>query len=126
MIPDGFEGFDRIALTGVRAFGYHGVLPEERRDGQEFIIDVVLHAELREAGRTDDLAHTINYADVAIAISDCITGEPLNLIEALAQRIADRLLAMDRVSMVEVVVHKPSAPIPVPFADVSVSVVRVA
>ena len=87
----GFEGFDRITLTGVEAFGYHGVLESERALGQRFVVDVVLHAEIREAGRTDDLASTIDYSQVADTIVTVITGEPLNLIEALAQRIADAM-----------------------------------
>ncbi len=121
----GFDGFDRITLTGVRALGHHGVLPQEREVGQEFVVDVVLHAEIRQAGRYDRLGDTIDYAEVAEAIADCITGEPLNLIEALAERIADQLLALDMVSIVEVIVHKPNAPIAVEFDDVSVSIVRV-
>lgn len=130
MVNQGFEGFDRISLTGVEAFGYHGVLPAERANGQPFIVDVVLHAEIREAGRTDDLSRTVDYAAVAAAIVEAIEGEPLNLIESLAQRIADAIFALDstrttHVSLLEVTVHKPQAPIEAKFADVSVSIVRV-
>jgi 7,8-dihydroneopterin aldolase/epimerase/oxygenase len=130
MNPGGFEGFDRIAVTGVSAFGYHGVLPIERQTGQTFIADVVLHAEVRRAGRTDNLDHTIDYSAVAESMVAAITGEPLNLIEALAQRIADGVFAVTEshevhVSMVEVTVHKPGAPIDAQFSDVSVSIVRV-
>ena len=126
----GFEGFDRITLTGVEAFGYHGVLPEERAKGQPFIVDVVLHAEIREAGRTDDLSKTIDYSAVADAIVTAIEGEPLNLIEALAQRIAENIFDLEstvanHVSLLEITVHKPQAPIAARFADVSVSIVRV-
>ncbi len=126
----GFEGFDRITLTGVEAIGYHGVLDSERGLGQPFIVDVVLHAEIREAGRIDQLTSTINYADVASAVLTSITGEPLNLIEALAQRIADAIFELEsvkttHVSLVEVTVHKPRAPIDATFSDVSVSIVRV-
>lgn len=126
----GFEGFDRISLTGVEAIGYHGVLESERKLGQPFIVDAVLHAEIREAGRTDELTSTIDYADVAHAIVDSITGEPLNLIEALAQRIADAIFELEsvkntHVSLVEVTVHKPRAPIDATFSDVSVSIMRV-
>lgn len=126
----GFEGFDRITLTGVQAFGYHGVLETERETGQPFIVDVVLHAEIREAGRTDDLARTIDYSEVASVVVASITGEPLNLIEALAQRIVDQIFMLEsvkitNVSMAEVTVHKPRAPIDAEFTDVSVSIVRV-
>lgn len=126
MSAGGFEGFDRISLTGLKVYGHHGVLPEERRHGQEFVVDVVLHADVREAGKTDELSRTIDYAQVAAMIEECVSREPLNLIEALAQRIADRILQLDRISIVEVTVHKPYAPIPMEFTDVSVSVVRVA
>lgn len=120
-----FEGFDRIVLTGVRAFGYHGILAQEQRDGQEFVVDIVMHADVREAGRTDELDRTVDYSVVADDIVACVEGERLDLIEALAQRIADRILQHDRVSMVDVTVHKPHAPVPHPFQDVSVTITRV-
>jgi len=130
MNPGGFEGFDRIALTGVSAFGYHGVLPSERVTGQTFNVDVVIHADIRRAGRTDDLEQTIDYGAVADCIVATIEGEPVNLIERLAQRIADGVFAVTRsdevnISVVEVTVHKPAAPIDAEFADVAVSIVRV-
>ncbi len=130
MNPGGFEGFDRISLTGVSAFGYHGVLAHERETGQTFRADVVLHADIRRAGRTDDLEHTIDYGAVAESIVAAIEGEPVNLIESLAQRISDSVFAVTHseevhISVVEVTVHKPQAPIDVEFADVAVSIVRV-
>ncbi|MEI8082628.1 MAG: dihydroneopterin aldolase [Actinomycetes bacterium] len=115
---------DRVMLTGVRVFGFHGVLAEERRDGQHFVIDVVLHLDLRKAGRTDDLAATVDYSKVAGLIEDCVGGPPCNLIEALASRIAARILESDRVLIVEVTVHKPSAPITQQFTDAAVMIVR--
>lgn len=120
----GFDGFDRIFITGVRATGYHGVLERERREGQEFVVDAVLHTDVRQAARTDDLAHTVDYSQAAAWIAEQIEGEPVRLIETLAQRIADVLLAAPRVSMVEVCVHKPDAPVPVRLADVAVRIVR--
>ncbi|MFT6563760.1 MAG: dihydroneopterin aldolase [Actinomycetes bacterium] len=130
MSPGGFEGRDRIALTGIRAFGYHGVLPIERQTGQTFSADVVLHADIRRAGRTDDLAHTVDYGAVAECIVTAIEGEPVNLIEKLAQRIADDVFTVTHskevhVSVVEVTVHKPGAPIDADFVDVAVSITRV-
>ena len=119
-----FDGFDRIVLTGVNAFGYHGVLAQERRDGQWFIVDATMHVETREAAATDDLTKTVDYAEAAQVISDSITNDPLNLIEALAERIADGLLALPGIFVVDVTVHKPAAPIPLEFADVSVSISR--
>ena len=116
---------DRIVLTGVRAVGYHGVLPDERRDGQEFVVDVVVETDLRRAGESDDLADTISYAEVADDVVRRVRGEPCDLIEALATRIAADVLARDRVEAVEVVVHKPQAPVGHEFGDVEVSVRRV-
>lgn len=116
---------DRISLTGVRATGYHGVFPEERRDGQPFIADLVLFTDLRPAAATDDLTLTAHYGEVAERVVEVITGEPLNLIEALAGRIADAVLAgFPVLSAVEVTVHKPKAPITVEFGDVAVTVHR--
>lgn len=114
---------DRIEVLGIRGFGFHGVLPEERAQGQEFTVDVVLGTEVTQAAATDDLANTVNYADVATRVHDHITGEPVDLIETLAVRIADDVLAMGAI-WVEVAVHKPSAPIPVPFDDVVIRIRR--
>ncbi len=116
---------DRISLKGVRALGFHGVFDEERRDGQEFRVDVVLGVlSISKAAKSDDLRHTIDYGGVAQAVVEVIEGEPVNLIETLAVTIADRCLAFDYVRAVKITVHKPQAPIPVPFDDVSVSITR--
>lgn len=115
---------DTITVTGITAVGYHGVFDSERRAGQPFVVDVVLHLDLRTAGATDDLTATAHYGDVAEQVVEAVTGEPLNLIEALAERIAARLLASFPAEAVQITVHKPQAPIPVPFGDVAVSIVR--
>lgn len=115
---------DEIRLIGLRAVGHHGVFPDEKRNGQEFIVDVVLHTDLRAAGATDDLSETIHYGEVADDVVARITGPSYDLIEALAERIAEDALARDRVAAVEVTVHKPSAPIPHHFSDVLVHVRR--
>lgn len=115
---------DRMTLTGLRAHGHHGVLPEEQRDGQEFIVDLTLEMDLSTAGASDDLAETINYATLATSVISDIVGPPVQLIESLAERIARTCLADPRVEAVEVTVHKPSAPIPVEFGDVAVTVRR--
>ncbi|WP_058235753.1 2-amino-4-hydroxy-6-hydroxymethyldihydropteridine diphosphokinase [Devriesea agamarum] len=112
---------DRIELLGVRAFGYHGVLVDEKRDGQEFVVDVVMDVDIRAAARRDDLTATVNYADVAQTVHDVVSDGSVDLIETLADRIADAVLVgRPRIRCVEVAVHKPHAPIPVPFADVVV------
>lgn len=115
---------DKITLTGINAVGHHGVFDFERRDGQPFVVDAVLHADFSKAAETDDLQYTAHYGQVAELITGHITGQPLNLIEALAVRIADDVLAKFPVSAVDITVHKPKAPIEVPFGDVTVSVHR--
>jgi dihydroneopterin aldolase/2-amino-4-hydroxy-6-hydroxymethyldihydropteridine diphosphokinase len=115
---------DQIVLKGISAKGYHGVLDFEKRDGQTFVVDVTMTADLSAAGASDDLADTVNYAEVAGDVVALIEGEPLDLIEALAARIADRVLARPLVEAVEVVVHKPEAPVGHPFTDVQVRVFR--
>ncbi|MCX6461679.1 MAG: dihydroneopterin aldolase [Actinobacteria bacterium] len=115
---------DRIELSGLRAVGYHGVFDHERRDGQEFTVDVVLDVDVTAAAASDDLGDTVDYGTIAVAVHDLVTGEPVNLIETLASRIADACLIDRRVERVEVTVHKPSAPITVAFSDVTVTVVR--
>lgn len=118
------NGADRILLTGVRGFGRHGVLPEERADGQEFVIDLELSLDLGVAAATDRVVATVHYGELAEQVVAAIAGEPVGLIETLAQRIADIALRDDLVDRVVVTVHKPAAPIPVPFADVAVRIER--
>ena len=115
---------DIIKLTGISAVGYHGVLEQERHDGQRFIVDVALHTDIRPAAAGDDLTKTANYAELADQVEAIITGEALQLIETLAQRIADHVLRTFSVAAVEVTVHKPQAPIQVEFSDVTVSIYR--
>jgi 7,8-dihydroneopterin aldolase/epimerase/oxygenase len=119
------DGVDRIELRGLRAIGYHGVFDHERHDGQEFVVDVVLGVDTRAAAASDDLADTVDYGAVANDVTAIVEGEPLNLIESLANRIAAALLQRPLVQAVEVRVHKPHAPITVAFEDVVVAVVRI-
>ena len=115
---------DRIVLQGISARGFHGVLDFEKIDGQEFVVDVTLDVDLRRAGRSDLLAHTVNYAEVAADIVSLIVGPSLDLIESLAEQIASLALRRPLVQAVEVTVHKPQAPVGVPFGDVQVTLVR--
>jgi len=115
---------DRIALRGLRVRGYHGVLPDERRDGQLFGIDVVLDTDVSAAAEADDLALTVDYATVARQVEKIVAGDAVDLIETLAVRIAEACLAHRGVTAVEVTVHKPMAPIGIPFDDVAVTVRR--
>jgi dihydroneopterin aldolase/2-amino-4-hydroxy-6-hydroxymethyldihydropteridine diphosphokinase len=115
---------DRIVLRGVRARGRHGVLPAERELGQEFVVDVVLELDLGPAAATDDLHRTVHYGLLAEAVAARVAGEPYELIESLAGAIAADCLTDPLVAAAEVTVHKPAAPISVPFADVAVTVSR--
>jgi dihydroneopterin aldolase len=116
--------FDTIRLTGLRVFAYHGVLAEERASGQEFVIDVTVFADLSTAGANDELSDTVDYGNLAAAIHNRATTERWNLLERVAERVADLVLEDERAAGVEVNVHKPAAPIPVPFEDVAVSIAR--
>ena len=115
---------DEIVLTGLTVFGRHGVYDHERENGQEFTIDLRLMMPLREAAASDDVADTVHYGELAEKVAEVVAGEPVNLIETLAERIADVALAHPRVHAVTVTVHKPHAPISLTFSDVSVTVHR--
>jgi dihydroneopterin aldolase/2-amino-4-hydroxy-6-hydroxymethyldihydropteridine diphosphokinase len=115
---------DRIVVEGIRGPGYHGVFEHERRDGQQFLVDVAIELDLRRPGRSDDLVDTVNYGEVTAQVLARIEGEPFDLIEALAEIIAADVLSHDGVDAVDVVVHKPQAPVGVPVSDVRVEIRR--
>ena len=115
---------DRITLSGLRARGNHGVFDFEREQGQDFVVDVVLELDLSPAAASDDVADTVHYGEMAESLVQVITGEPVNLIETLADRLLGVCLADERVAAAEVTVHKPQAPIPHDFADVAVTLRR--
>lgn len=115
---------DRIHLRGVEAVGHHGVLAFEKRDGQPFVVDVVLTLDLSRAGASDALDHTVSYAEVAADVVDRITGPSFDLIERLAEVIAADVLTRPLVESVTVTVHKPQAPVGTPFTDVAVEIRR--
>lgn len=114
---------DRITLVGMRFFGYHGALPEERRRGQEFVVDVEVETDLASAGRSDDLEATVDYRKVYAAAKDIVEGPPRQLLEAVAEEIAHAVLAVERVEAVTVRVRKPTAKLggPVAYAQVEIS-----
>ncbi|WP_349361643.1 dihydroneopterin aldolase [Paenarthrobacter sp. PH39-S1] len=122
--PSALRRLDRITVTGVTAIGRHGVFEREKRDGQPFIVDAVLFTDIRAAAENDDLEKTANYGDVAELIRALITGQAYDLIETLAERIAAAILLTFPVSAVEITVHKPKAPIQVPFGDVTINIYR--
>jgi dihydroneopterin aldolase len=111
---------DRIELRGLRVRGHHGVYPEERTRGQDFVVDVTVWIDLAPAAASDDLADTLDYGALARRATDVVSGEPCDLIETVAGRIAEDVMGDERVHAVEVTLHKPQAPIPLEFADVAV------
>lgn len=115
---------DRLALRGLRAHGRHGVLAEERTLGQPFLIDVSMALDTSRAAADDDLGATVDYGLLAGDIVALVEGEPVALLETLAARVAALCLRAAVVDDVEVTVHKPAAPIRVPFDDVAVTVRR--
>lgn len=115
---------DTIRLTGLRVRGHHGVRLEERRDGQDFVVDVALDLDARPSAAADDLSLTVDYGALAQQLADVVTGDAVDLLETLATRLADVCLAAGPVTRASVTVHKPDAPIALAFDDVSVTVVR--
>lgn len=118
------EGLDRIDMVGIGGWGHHGVFDEERESGQRFVVDVSLGLDLAAAAKSDDLALTVDYGDLAEGVHGVIAAEPLQLIESVAQRVMDLCLGYTSVHWASVTVHKPMAPIDVPFSDVSVTLER--
>ena len=115
---------DRLAVHGIEAVGHHGVFDFERRDGQVFRVDLVLSLDTRKAAATDDLADTVDYGSLVDRVKTAIETDPVDLIEKLAQRIADLCLTDDKVTSAEVTVHKPQAPIAATFSDVALTITR--
>lgn len=115
---------DRIELRGLSVRGRHGVFEHERVNGQEFVVDISVWIDLAEAAASDELSDTYDYGTLAQQASDIVAGPPRKLIEAVGGDIADQVMTDQRVHAVEVVVHKPQAPIPHRFADVAVVVRR--
>jgi 7,8-dihydroneopterin aldolase/epimerase/oxygenase len=115
---------DRLSITGIEAFGHHGVFDFERRDGQPFVVDLVLGVDTSAAAVSDDLADTVDYGTLTMQVKQAVEQHPVDLVETVAQRVADICLADDRVGWAEVTLHKPQAPIDAPFADVALTIHR--
>lgn len=119
------EKLDKIALSGMKFYGYHGCLAEEREQGQDFYVDVNLALSLKRAGKSDELKNTVNYAAVFEIVKSVVEGQHFHLIEAIAERIAALVLERyPEVRSIEVTVHKPAAPIPGDFQDAAVTIRR--
>jgi dihydroneopterin aldolase len=115
---------DAISLTGLRVRGFHGVYPQERIEGQDFVVDVVLELDLAPAAASDDVVDTVHYGELADRLVAIVQGPPVALIEMLAQRLVDACLVDARVRTATVTVHKPQAPIAHDFSDVAVTLTR--
>lgn len=116
---------DHLTLTGLTAFGHHGVFAHERENGQEFVLDVTVWLDFAAAAGGDDLEQTVHYGVLAEQIVAAVERDPVDLIETLAERVATLVLEHRSANAVRVTVHKPSAPITVPFSDVAVTITRV-
>jgi len=115
---------DELAITGIECFGHHGVFEFERREGQAFLIDLVLGLDTTPASASDDLHDTVDYGSLVAQVKAAVESDPVDLIETLAQRIADVCLLDTRVEWVRVTVHKPDAPIDATFSDVALTITR--
>jgi dihydroneopterin aldolase len=115
---------DELAITGIECFGHHGVFEFERRQGQRFVIDLVLGVDTAPAAASDDLHDTVDYGSLTTEVKASVERDPVDLIETLAQRIADVCLLDARVEWVRVTVHKPTAPIDATFSDVALTITR--
>ncbi len=115
---------DELAVTGIECFAHHGVLEHERREGQRFVVDLVLGLDTRAAAASDDLHDTVNYGSLGSAVHAAVETDPVDLIETLARRVADVCLTDSRVQWARVTVHKPDAPLTVTFSDVAVTITR--
>ncbi len=115
---------DKIIMSGMTFYGYHGVLPQERELGQQFVVDVELKLNLRLAGESDDPDKTVSYADVYEVVRQVVTGAPSKLIETVAESITGKLLQQFAVQQVLVRVKKPAAPVPGQFSYMAVEIVR--
>jgi dihydroneopterin aldolase len=115
---------DELAVLGIECYGHHGVFEFEKREGQTFVIDLVLGLDTAPAAASDDLPDTVDYGSLVAAVKIAVEKEPVDLIETLAQRIADVCLLDSRVQWARVTVHKPDAPIEATFSDVALTITR--
>ena len=115
---------DEMAIGGIACYGHHGVFEFERREGQTFVVDLVLGLDTRPAAASDDLRDTVDYGSLVTSVKNAVETDPVDLIETLAERIADVCLLDSRVEWARVTVHKPDAPIDATFSDVALTITR--
>jgi dihydroneopterin aldolase len=115
---------DELSVRGIECFAHHGVFDFERREGQTFVVDLVLGFDTRAAAATDDLAETVNYGTLVMDVKAAVERDPVDLVETVAQRIADVCLTDTRVEWARVTLHKPDAPIDATYSDVALTITR--
>jgi len=116
---------DKFILNGIEIFGYHGDLPEERKLGQKFLVDLELNLDLSKAGNSDELSDTVDYPKILAEVEKIVAGEPKNLIETVAETIAKKILQdFELIESLQVTVHKPFAPLKIKYSDAAVSIFR--
>jgi 7,8-dihydroneopterin aldolase/epimerase/oxygenase len=115
---------DELSVTGIECFAHHGVFDFERREGQVFVVDLVLGIDTRPAAASDDLVETVNYGTLVADVKAAVERDPVDLIETVAQRITDVCLLDTRVEWARVTLHKPDAPIDATYSDVALTITR--
>ena len=115
---------DELAVTGIECFAHHGVFDFERREGQVFVVDLVLGIDTGPAAASDDLADTVDYGTLVAEVKAAVERDPVDLIETVAQRITDVCLLDTRVEWARVTLHKPDAPIDATYSDVALTITR--
>ena len=118
------EPGDELSIWGIECYGHHGVFDHEKRDGQTFVVDLTLGIDTASAAATDDLRDTVDYGSLVAAVKHAVEVDPVDLIETLAQRLADVCLRDGRVEWARITVHKPDAPIEATFGDVTLTITR--
>jgi dihydroneopterin aldolase len=118
------QHLDQLRVTGIECYGYHGVFEHEKREGQLFVVDLTLGLDTRAAAASDDLRDTVDYGSLVAAVKAAVEADPVDLIETLAQRLADVCLRDVRVEWARITVHKPDAPIEAIFGDVTLTITR--
>ena len=115
---------DELSITGIECFAHHGVFDFEKREGQVFVVDLVLGIDTRPAAASDDLVDTVNYGTLVADVKAAVERDPVDLIETVAQRITDVCLLDTRVEWARVTLHKPDAPIDATYSDVALTITR--
>ncbi len=123
-MTQGDEMTDELSVKGIECFAHHGVFDFERREGQTFVVDLVLGLDTRPAAESDDLEETVNYGTLVMDVKAAVERDPVDLIETVVQRIADVCLKDRRVEWARVTLHKPDAPIDATYSDVALTITR--